>query len=411
MKQNSHLIRLLFCLFVLSPFSLLAQNNLSNVNQALRYSRYSRLGLKIIPLKISENEFKVQFLAEKIEENPEYNAYSFSYTVLTSYEQLIQPESTQLFGPNDLIEDTPRHWVFEKVIQIPAGQQQSIVLFTALDTRQGDEYYYHVDLKSPFVESHPTFGAYYANEVPFDQNFLNAGEALLFKTTRGPNIHSFFYPMDFEVPYPPMETKPAPVPRELEVLDQGDFLENIPKELPDLGYYFFQQDTSDNTGLLIKTTHEAFPKVKDWSEMVEMVTYISTRREHETLLMAEDKKKALDEYWLKLTRNPEIAKDLIREYFRQVEFANILFTDFKEGWKTDKGMVYIIMGPPQEVNFALDREIWSYQGVGESSKIRFTFARVKNILTPHYYTLNRSRAYQPVWFKNISQWRSGKMAF
>lgn len=411
MKQKNLLIRIFFLLILSLPFSLSAQQTLSSLNQALRYSRYSRLGLKIIPLKVDSNQYRVQFLAEKIEENPDFNAYSFSFAVLSSYDQEIEPEDTQLFASGDLKFDTERHWVFEKTIQIPAGQDEAIILFTALDTRQGDEYFFHLDLKSPYVGDHPTFGAYYANEVPFDQNYLNTGEALLFKTTQGPSIHSFFYPMEFEVPYPPMETKPAPVPKELEVVDQGDFLENVPKALDLKGYYFFQQDTSELAGLLIKTTHEAFPKVRDWDEMVQMVTYISTRKEHEDLLLAQDKKKALDQYWLKLTRNPEIAKDLIREYFRQVEFANILFTDFKEGWKTDKGMVYIIMGPPQEVNFYLDREIWSYQGIGESSKIRFTFARVKNILTPHYYTLNRSRAYQPIWFKNISQWRSGKMAF
>jgi GWxTD domain-containing protein len=217
--------------------------------------------------------------------------------------------------------------------------------------------------------------------------------------------------MNFDVPYPPMEVKLAPVPKELEVINTGDFLANVPKKFEKEGYYFLQTDTTLATGLILKTTHEAFPKVRDWNEMVQMVTYISTRKEHETLLLASDKKKALDEYWVQMTRNPDIAKDLIREYFRQIEFANILFTDFKEGWKTDKGMVFIVMGAPQEVNFYLDREVWTYDGMDESSKIRFTFARVKNILTPHYYVLNRSKAYQPVWFKNISIWRSGKMAF
>jgi GWxTD domain-containing protein len=217
--------------------------------------------------------------------------------------------------------------------------------------------------------------------------------------------------MDFDVPFPPMETKPSAVPKELEVIDEGDFLANVPKSLDKIGYYFIQSDTTKAAGLVIKTTHEAYPKVKDWEEMVQMVTYISTRKEHESLLLASDKKKALDEYWINLTRNPDTAKELIREYFRQVEFSNLLFTDFKAGWKTDKGMVFVVMGAPQEVNFGLDREVWSYGGMNESSKIRFTFARVKNIISPHYYTLNRSRAYQPVWFKNISLWRSGKMAF
>ena len=398
-------------LFVGSTFPTLGQKTLSSLNQTLRYSRYSRISLKIIPIKESEDSFKLQFQVEKIEENPEFNTFSFTYSILNSYEEEILSDNTNILTAGDLKYDTDRHWVFEKNIEIPAGTETSIALLTALDTRQGDEYYYSTDIKSSFVFDQVNFGAYYANNVGFDQNYLNVGESLLFKSNGGPNLHGFYYPVSLEVPYPPMETKPAAVPRELQVIDQGDFLELVPKSFDEIGYYFIQSDTTASAGLLLKTVHEAFPKVKNWEEMVDMVTYISTRKEHDELKAAVDKKKALDTYWLGLTRNPDTAKELIREYFRQVEFANILFTDFKEGWKTDKGMIYIVMGPPQEVNFYLDREVWSYGGTNESSRIRFTFARVKNILSPHYYTLNRSRSYQPVWFKNISIWRSGKMAF
>ena len=404
------------CIFLLLIFlsissSSFSQKTLSSTDQALRYSLYSRLGLKIIPVKTSDTSFKVQFVIEKIEENPAFNNFSFSYSILSSYDQEISTEQTILLTQDDLIKDTDRHWLFEKTIQIPENQETAIALFTVMDTRQGDEYAYHLDLKSSFVLDQPDFGAYYANEVPFDQSYINKEQYLIFKTVNSPSIHGFFYPTAFDVPFPPMETRPADIPKELSIIRMGDFLANIPKQLLEEGYYFFQTDTTASTGLMLKTAHESFPKVKDWEEMVQMVTYISTRKEHEALLLAQDKKKALDEYWITLTRNPDTAKELIRNYFRMVEFANILFTDFKEGWKTDRGMVYIVMGPPQEVNFYLDREVWAYAGMDESSKIRFTFARAKTILSPHFYTLNRSRAYQPVWFKNISQWRSGRMAF
>lgn len=409
-RTSSLYLFLLLCFLCVSANSF-AQKTLSTTDQALRYSLYSRLGLKIIPLKAGPTSYKVQFLIEKIEENPDFTNFDFSYSLLNSYDQEISAERANALTQNDLKADTERHWIFEKEVDVPSDQQTSIAVLSVVDVRQGDEYVYHIDLKSPYVLDHPDFGAYYANDVPFDQNYLNKGESLLFKTVRSPSVQAFFYPMVFDVPFPPMETRPAEVPKELNVTPMGDFLANVPKQLNDEGYYFFQTDTAASSGLLLKTTHESFPKVKDWEEMIQMVTYISTRKEHEVLLTASDKKRALDEYWLSLTRNPEIAKELIRNYFQMVEFANILFTDFKEGWKTDRGMVYIVMGPPQEVNFYLDREVWAYSGMDESSKIRFTFARAKTILSPHFYTLNRSRAYQPVWFKNISQWRSGKMAF
>jgi GWxTD domain-containing protein len=397
--------------FLTPSYSSFAQKTLSSTDQALRYSLYSRLGLKIIPIKTDESSFKLQFVIEKIEENPSFEDFTFSYSILSSYDQEIDVSQSISLTSEDLKKDTDRHWYFEKTVVIADSQETAIALLTVLDNRQGDEYVYHIDLKSSFVLDHPDFGAYYANDIPFDQNYLNKEEYLIFKTVSTPSIQGFLYPMPFDVPLPPMETRPADIPKELNVVTTGDFLANMPKQLSEEGYNFFQTDTSASTGLLLKVAHESFPKVKDWDEMIQIVTYISTRKEHESLLLAEDKKKALDEYWITLTRNPDTAKELIRNYFRMVEFANILFTDFKEGWKTDRGMVYIVMGPPQEVNFYLDREVWAYGGLDNSSKIRFTFARAKTILSPHFYTLNRSRAYQPVWFKNISQWRSGRMAF
>ncbi len=411
MNQKYFKLLPLFFVFTASTFTAFAQNTLSTTDQALRYSLYARLGLKIIPIKLSESSYKLQFVVEKIEENANLDTYQFSYLVLSSYDQEIEEAKKIKLSASDLIASTERHWLFEKTIQIPQNQEKAIAFFEVLDSRQKDVYTSHVDLKSPFVFNQPNFGFYFSNEVPFDQTYLNKGQSLLFKTSKGPSLFSYFYPSPFAVPFPPMETRLAEVPKEVALENRGDFLANIPKALNDEGYYFFQSDSNAQTGLLLRTVHDAFPKVKDWNEMVDMVTYISTKKEHETLLLAQDKKKALDAYWYNLTRNEEAAKDLIRNYFKMVEFANILFTDFKEGWKTDRGMVYIVMGPPQEVNFYEDREVWSYAGIDDTSKIRFTFTRVKTILSPHFYTLNRSRAYQPIWFKNISQWRSGRMAF
>lgn len=411
MNQKYFKLLPLFCCLVILSYTTVAQTTLSSTDQALRYSIYARLGLKIIPIKVSDTAYKLQFVVEKIEENARLDIFQLSYTLLSSYEEEIGAEKKIMLGTEQLLVDTERHWLFEAMVEIPPSQGTAIAFFEAVDSRQQDAYSTHLDLKGSFVIDQPDFGYFYANAVPFDQSYLTKDQSILFKTSKGPTLFSFFYPSLFAVPFPPMETRLADVPKEVVVENRGDFLSNIPKTLTDEGYYFFQSDSTASTGLLLRTVHEAFPKVKDWNEMVEMTTYISTKKEHESLLLAQDKKKALDAYWLNLTRNEDAAKDLIRNYFKMVEFSNILFTDFKEGWKTDRGMVYIVMGPPKEVIFFEDREVWSYAGIDDTSKIRFTFARVKTILSPHFYTLSRSRAYQPIWFKNISQWRSGRMAF
>jgi GWxTD domain-containing protein len=399
-------------LFLFSiPLFTFSQQNLESINQALRYSRYSRVSLKIIPIQESERTFLLQMPVEKIEEEIEFDSYTFSYGVVSSFQQPITEETLTVLKKEDIVRETDYHYYFEKRITVPEGQEMAIALLKVVDTRQGDEYFYHIDLISPFIFGHSNFGAYYEDNVPFDQNFLIQNEPVEFKGRGVVNLHTFYYPTTFDVPMPPMEVRPAPVPREVKVEYQGTFLANIPKGFSGIGYNFIQADTNSTQGILVKTVHDVFPRVKDYNEMVDMVTYISTRREHELLKEAEDKKLALDQYWYTLTKDTVSAKNLIREYFKQIELANILFTDFKEGWKTDRGMVYVVMGPPNEVYFRLDGETWSYGTPESISKISFTFARVKNILTPSFYTLNRSRALQPEWFKSITLWRNAQMDF
>ncbi|MBS9522827.1 GWxTD domain-containing protein [Litoribacter ruber] len=410
LQKSIQTLLLLLVIWSVPQFAF-AQATLQNLNQSLRYSRYSRIDLKIIPIKKAENSFSVQMPIEKIEDNIEFGDYLFSYAVVNSFTEEITDEKIIPLTEDKLRYDTDRHFYFEENIEVPADQNEAYVVLWAKDTRQGDEYIYHADLRSPYIFETPSLGAYFSNNIPFDQNFLIRGQALLFKSNQGVNLFSFYYPQEFNVPVPPMETKPAPVQKEVDVIEEEPFLQNVPKTFDQTGYYFIQSDTTAPAGVLVKTVNETFPKVADWDEMVQMVVYISTRREHEKLLEAEDKKRALDEYWINMTKSEDISKTLIREYFRQVEFANILFTDFREGWKTDRGMIYVVMGPPEEVYFNVDREVWVYGGVDSNSKINFTFARVKNVLTPNYYQLNRSRAYQPEWFKRITLWRSGKIAF
>lgn len=398
-------------LFIALVLTTHAQTALKDINQNLRYSRYSRLALKVIPIEESESTFKLQMVAEKLEENPSFSDYVFSYSLVGSFEEPITEDKIRTLGENELTYDAESHFYFEQTVEIPSDSEEMYVVFRAKDVRQGDEYVFHTDLISPYIFEPADLGAYYGNNIPFDQNFLNVNEALIFKSNGGVSLYSYFYPQEFHIPLPPMETKPPAVPKEVNVVEDGSFLVNAPKTFEQEGYYFIQSDTTSAAGLLVKTAPESFPNVPSWEEMVEMVAYISTRREHETLMEADNKKLALDQYWINMTKDEEKAKSLIREYFRQVEFANILFSDFKQGWMTDRGMIYIVMGPPQEVYFNADRETWIYEGMNSNSKINFTFARVKNILTPNYYVLNRSRAYQPEWFKGITLWRSGSMAF
>jgi len=85
----------------------------------------------------------------------------------------------------------------------------------------------------------------------------------------------------------------------------------------------------------------------------------------------EAKRKVLYEFWNRRKNNdsdPAVVQKT--EYFKRVDYANEHFrAGFKDGWKTDRGRVFIVYGPPDEVERHTNEtnvkpyEIWTYHSI------------------------------------------------
>jgi GWxTD domain-containing protein len=175
------------------------------------------------------------------------------------------------------------------------------------------------------------------------------------------------------------------------------------------GLYFVQADTSSAQGLGFRVTDNYFPKLAKIQDLVNSLRYFSTRNEWDKLNASENSKKEFDDYWMKVTKSEQKARRIIKQYFDQVMLANNYFTNYKEGWKTDKGMIFIIFGNPDEVYRNKEGELWIYKKDDNFQKMRFSFAKVPNIFTDNQYTLLRSNSYQNNWFKAVQLWRRGTL--
>jgi GWxTD domain-containing protein len=113
------------------------------------------------------------------------------------------------------------------------------------------------------------------------------------------------------------------------------------------------------------------PKHKIWIE--EDVPYIITTAERDVFYKLEtdsDRDLLIEEFWKQRDPTPGTPRNEFREeHFRRIEFANKTFgrgTPFK-GWRTERGRIYIILGPPMDVQRltstdAYPMEIWFYHG-------------------------------------------------
>ena len=88
--------------------------------------------------------------------------------------------------------------------------------------------------------------------------------------------------------------------------------------------------------------------------------------------------------------------------------ANFYFTADRQGWKTDRGMVYIIFGPPNNLYKTGDEETWVYFRKRGAPTLEFLFLREPSPFTNNLFELERDDALNYQWKRAVDSWRTGK---
>jgi len=177
-------------------------------------------------------------------------------------------------------------------------------------------------------------------------------------------------------------------------------------ELPYAGIYHIQADLAQHEGITLYRFDEGFPEVNIPAMALAPLRYLSTEREFERLLSYRDYKTAVDSFWLeRASNNATRAKNMIRKFYQRVVDVNLMFSSYQEGWKTDRGLIYIIYGPPSEVYRDEEEEEWIYGEKGNPMSIKFYFFKVENPFTNNDYSLQRSTLYKTSWYIAVENWR------
>jgi len=142
--------------------------------------------------------------------------------------------------------------------------------------------------------------------------------------------------------------------------------------------------------------------------MIDPLIYITTTTKFFQMKNAKNPKLAIDDFWITNTNfDKYLSKELIRIYYTRVMWANIFFTSYKEGWKTDRGMIYIVFGPPSTIYKDDDKEIWSYVLTSKFQQINFEFYKKETPFTDNNFVLKRDNQYLKIWQEIIKYWNNG----
>jgi GWxTD domain-containing protein len=175
------------------------------------------------------------------------------------------------------------------------------------------------------------------------------------------------------------------------------------------GFYHLQKDTNIKSGLTLYRFYPNFPDLTAPEQLLEPIRYLTTRREFDEMKANKDAKSVVDKFWLDAGGNAERTRYLIKKYYSRVRFANENFTSYQEGWKTDRGIIYIIFGPPHMVYRTSKTEVWIYGEASAALSLNFSFIRVINPFSDNDYMLSRAPIYEANWYRAVDMWRQGRV--
>ncbi|VAW26076.1 hypothetical protein MNBD_BACTEROID06-666 [hydrothermal vent metagenome] len=216
-----------------------------------------------------------------------------------------------------------------------------------------------------------------------------------------------FYKKNFSVALPPManliNTNPFGKADSSYMLSSMD-------ELPthQEGVFSIFEEDNEKAVSFFRISSKNYPQLSSIKEIVDASIFLFTKKEKDKIANSDNTKKEYDAFWLENTGSSERAGKMISTYFKRVKESNLLFSTFKEGWKTDMGMLYIIFGPPDKV-FRSDSSVeWVYRKTYELPTLVFKFNLKNENLDSEYFELERNIKYQNNWFRAIDLWRKGR---
>jgi GWxTD domain-containing protein len=167
-----------------------------------------------------------------------------------------------------------------------------------------------------------------------------------------------------------------------------------------------QQDSGNNKGAnsskppdkaknLKKLQKELATPYKKWLE--EEVPYIISSEERSAFLQMqtnEEREQFIEAFWQRRNPSPDsVQNDFREEHYRRIAYANERFASGIPGWRSDRGRIYVIWGPPDHIEshtqgeqynrpstegggstavYAFDQWTYNYlEGIGNNVMIEF----------------------------------------
>ena len=358
--------------------------------------------------------------SKKESENNFMAKVKIQYKLLESYKSEVVIDSTT-FYVTDICKEINCPLLSERTeivgdfsIKTQAGKKYLLeICATDLYRNQTHTAFINVDRTTPFIHQNFLITSSPAGLPLFKKN-LKWNEKITIQYNNASVKHFVcrYYQRDFPISPPPFsvyEQTTFDYQADSIFSVHTDSSENAILEIDKTGFYHLLADSSEKSGTTVFYLGESFPELGTADELIAPLRYITTKKEFSELTSAGDKKESVDKFWLKIGNNPERSKELIRQYYSRVQDANRFFTSYTEGWKTDRGMIYIVFGSPNIIYKTSETENWLYGEENNFMSLSFNFYKVPNYFSDNDFLLERSPIYKASYYKAVDTWREGRV--
>ena len=260
--------------------------------------------------------------------------------------------------------------------------------------------------------SHDFLCIHSETKQPYFNNEIIHSDSILILHSAGAiqNLRVDYCAREFKLPPPPFSDS------QTDMITSGDMhtipsihaLNNALALKVKSGYYQIKNGEESGVGSCWWVNTSGINDFTEPLDLAESLRYITTKSEYDLIIKSPELKKAIDNYWLECAGSKDRARELISLYYGRVLHANRYFTSYTKGWRTDRGLIYIIYGPPKEVFEDEQYLRWYYEEQGEEGVI-FNFKKSQIPQVGTIYLLERTAAHKTSWEARVQQWRQGKI--
>ncbi len=353
-----------------------------------------------------------ELLYKKSKQTGEFEAsLDIEYKLYNSYEDLT-------------VNDSSRQTIADKQIELGYKKikgsfdvktlkpQKYLLVVTMVDKNRDYTYTNYIELDKINPNNRQNFKVTNQDGKVLSKPYINSFDSYVIEYNK-PSVKELyvsFYKREFPLPKPPFSiTSNEPydmAPRSEYTISTGSEIQfNEP------GIYHIRAEKDSKDGITLYYFNDDYPLVTKVSHVADPLRYITSKKEYKKIDSdnTDSLKIAVDNFWLKNAGSPDRARRLISTYYGRVQDANNLFATHTEGWKTDRGLIYVIYGPPNIIYRSTSGESWVYGKEGGPLSYYFNFLKINSPYSDNDYELTRQSGYRHNWSQAVDSWRRGRV--